>query len=193
MALYFIQKDLSPIHHPNIHEATSRVNLSTEFKSNKNDKQLKFPNCIGLAAGFDKDGVAIRGLQKIGFGFVEIGSVTPLPQPGNPKPRMFRLIEDGGIINRFGFNSVGVQAVEENLKLFRQGVGKKDSKGHDEMRYDWIPQVVQNAFRKGQNAIFNSSSAEDKILLGVNLGKNKLSTEETKVGICSSWVLLISV
>ena len=79
------------------------------------DGGLKFPSCVGLAAGFDKDGVAIKQLMELGFGFVEIGSVTPKPQPGNPKPRMFRLIEDEGIINRFGFNSIGIKGVEQNL------------------------------------------------------------------------------
>ena len=61
---------------------------------------LPFPNLIGLAAGFDKHGEAVDGLLKIGFGFVEIGSVTPLPQAGNDKPRVFRLMEDKAVINR---------------------------------------------------------------------------------------------
>lgn len=61
---------------------------------------LPFPNPIGLAAGFDKHGEAVDGLLKIGFGFVEIGSVTPLPQAGNDKPRVFRLMEDKAVINR---------------------------------------------------------------------------------------------
>ena len=61
---------------------------------------LPFPNPIGLAAGFDKHGEAVDGLLKIGFGFVEIGSVTPLPQAGNAKPRVFRLMEDKAVINR---------------------------------------------------------------------------------------------
>lgn len=60
----------------------------------------EFSNPVGLAAGFDKDGEGVRGLTKIGFGFIEIGSVTPEPQPGNPKPRVFRLKEDKAIINR---------------------------------------------------------------------------------------------
>ena len=60
----------------------------------------KFTNPLGLAAGFDKDGEALSGLTQMGFGFIEIGSVTPQPQPGNEKPRVFRLIQDKGIINR---------------------------------------------------------------------------------------------
>ncbi|WP_029006641.1 quinone-dependent dihydroorotate dehydrogenase [Azorhizobium doebereinerae] len=69
---------------------------------------IDFPNPIGLAAGFDKDAEIIDPLLSLGFGFVEVGSVTPRPQPGNPKPRLFRLDEDQGVINRFGFNSEGL-------------------------------------------------------------------------------------
>lgn len=69
---------------------------------------LTFPNPIGLAAGFDKDAEIVDPLLGLGFGFVEAGSVTPRPQPGNPKPRLFRLDEDEGVINRFGFNSEGL-------------------------------------------------------------------------------------
>ncbi|VDM40776.1 unnamed protein product [Toxocara canis] len=76
----------------------------------------KFKNPVGLAAGFDKDGEAIEGLRRSGFGFVEIGTVTPLPQAGNPKPRLFRLIEDEAVINRYGFNSAGVGVVYARVK-----------------------------------------------------------------------------
>ena len=76
-------------------------------------------NPIGLAAGFDKDGEAMAGLMGVGFGLVEVGSVTPKPQPGNPKPRVFRLPEDGAVINRYGFNSCGHAAAAENLAGFR--------------------------------------------------------------------------
>ncbi|XP_046387501.1 dihydroorotate dehydrogenase (quinone), mitochondrial [Ischnura elegans] len=81
---------------------------------------LHFPNPVGMAAGFDKQGEAIHGLQDLGFGFVEVGSVTPLPQPGNPQPRVFRLVEDEAIINRFGFNSDGQDAVHKRLSEFRK-------------------------------------------------------------------------
>jgi dihydroorotate dehydrogenase len=67
-----------------------------------------FSNPIGLAAGFDKDAVAVRGLMRLGFGFVETGTVTPRPQAGNPRPRLFRLTEDGAVINRMGFNNGGL-------------------------------------------------------------------------------------
>ncbi|MEQ1776558.1 MAG: dihydroorotate dehydrogenase 2, partial [Burkholderiales bacterium] len=70
---------------------------------------LSFPNPMGLAAGFDKDAEVMDAMLALGFGFVEAGSVTPLPQPGNPKPRLFRLNEDQAVINRFGFNSKGLE------------------------------------------------------------------------------------
>jgi dihydroorotate dehydrogenase len=70
---------------------------------------LEFPNPVGLAAGLDKNGDAIDGFAQLGFGFVEIGTVTPRPQPGNPKPRLFRLPEAEAIINRMGFNNLGVE------------------------------------------------------------------------------------
>jgi dihydroorotate dehydrogenase len=80
---------------------------------------LEFPNRIGLAAGLDKNGEAIDALASWGFGFVEIGTVTPRPQPGNPRPRLFRLPEAQGIINRMGFNNHGVDTLVENVKAVR--------------------------------------------------------------------------
>jgi dihydroorotate dehydrogenase len=80
---------------------------------------LTFPSAFGLAAGFDKNGRAIRGLGALGFGHVEIGTVTALPQPGNPRPRLFRLIPDRAIINRMGFNNEGAQAVAARLRRLR--------------------------------------------------------------------------
>ena len=76
---------------------------------------LTFPNPVGLAAGFDKHAEVVDPLFRLGFGFVEVGGVTPKPQPGNPRPRLFRLDPDEGIINRFGFNSAGVELVTQRL------------------------------------------------------------------------------
>jgi dihydroorotate dehydrogenase len=94
----------------------------------KNDKLkrdvlgLKFNNPIGLAAGFDKDAKLFDELGSFGFGFVEIGTVTPLPQDGNPKPRLFRLPKDESLINRMGFNNSGVDAVVQRLKNRKSSV-----------------------------------------------------------------------
>jgi dihydroorotate dehydrogenase len=83
---------------------------------------LDLPNPVGLAAGLDKNAVAIRGLAGLGFGFVECGSVTPRPQPGNPRPRLFRLEEDRGVINRMGFNNDGLEAFADRLSRRPPGV-----------------------------------------------------------------------
>ncbi|XP_045073019.1 dihydroorotate dehydrogenase (quinone), mitochondrial [Coregonus clupeaformis] len=80
----------------------------------------KFKNPIGIAAGFDKHGEAVDGLYRLGFGFVEVGTITPKPQEGNPKPRVFRLTTDQAVINRYGFNSCGLAAAQERLKA-REG------------------------------------------------------------------------
>lgn len=85
---------------------------------------LDFPNPIGIAAGFDKHGEVPNQLLVLGFGFVEIGSVTPWPQPGNPRPRLFRLPADRAVINRMGFNSIGHAAVAENLIRRRASGGR---------------------------------------------------------------------
>ena len=77
---------------------------------------LDFPNPIGLAAGLDKNGDYIDALAALGFGFIEVGTITPRPQPGNPKPRMFRLVKEQAIINRMGFNNHGVERLIENVK-----------------------------------------------------------------------------
>ena len=80
---------------------------------------IRFPNPVGLAAGLDKDGACIDGLAALGFGFIEIGTVTPRAQPGNPKPRMFRLPQANALINRMGFNNGGVDAFVRNVQASR--------------------------------------------------------------------------
>jgi dihydroorotate dehydrogenase len=83
---------------------------------NRNVFGISFPNPVGLAAGFDKDAKRFRELACFGFGFIEVGTLTPKPQEGNPKPRLFRLPQDEALINRMGFNNGGVQAAVERLK-----------------------------------------------------------------------------
>src|SRR5207237_9480814 len=80
---------------------------------------LEFPNPIGLAAGLDKDAEHIDAMAALGFGFIEVGTVTPRAQPGNPRPRLFRIPEREAIINRFGFNSGGVDAFIANVRRAR--------------------------------------------------------------------------
>ena len=150
---------------------------ASESKDNNTQKKrysIVFPNPIGLAAGFDKDGQAIQPLLDMGFGSVEIGSVTPKPQPGNEKPRMFRLVDDLGIINRYGFNSKGADAVEENLKAFRQSqreAAEHVSQDETNTYSNYVKPLVSWIFPPAKPA---------KGLLGINIGKNK-TTEDAKV------------
>ena len=82
---------------------------------------LTFPNAVGLAAGYDKDGTAWRGLATLGFGHIELGTITPLAQPGNPKPRVFRLVQDEAVINRMGFPNRGASYLKRRLSRRRSG------------------------------------------------------------------------
>jgi dihydroorotate dehydrogenase len=115
---------------------------------------IKFSNPVGLAAGFDKDARLIDELACLGFGFVEIGTLTPLPQPGNPKPRIFRLPKDNALVNRMGFNNEGVESAYHRLKKRRSkvivggNIGKNKVTPNDqavadyEVAYDQLYDVV---------------------------------------------------
>jgi dihydroorotate dehydrogenase len=105
---------------------------------------LRFKNPVGLAAGFDKDGKAYKELASFGFGFIEVGTVTPRPQPGNPQPRLFRLPADKGLINRMGFNNEGVEALVRRLKKRKSGdlviggnIGKNKTTPNDRATEDY--------------------------------------------------------
>jgi dihydroorotate dehydrogenase len=111
---------------------------------------LQFPNPVGLAAGFDKNASYLQELEVLGFGFVEIGTVTPLAQPGNDRPRLFRLPEDQAIINRMGFNNEGVKAVVERLR-------------------EW---------QLRQLAIASRQPKAPRMIIGGNIGKNKITPNE---------------
>ncbi len=104
---------------------------------------LTFPNPVGLAAGFDKDAKLYRELANFGFGFIEIGTVTPRPQPGNPKKRLFRLKKDKAIINRMGFNNGGVDQTVERLKKNKNvivggNIGKNKTTPNEEADQDYL-------------------------------------------------------
>ncbi|MGE5105968.1 MAG: quinone-dependent dihydroorotate dehydrogenase [Sphingobacteriales bacterium] len=117
---------------------------------------LHFKNPVGLAAGFDKNARYLRELECLGFGFIEIGTVTPLPQAGNDKPRLFRLPKDKAIINRMGFNNDGVNIIAERLK-------------------NW--QVAVSSWQKSVNGR-RSSVIGQRLIIGGNIGKNKITPNE---------------
>jgi dihydroorotate dehydrogenase len=114
---------------------------------------LTFRNKIGLGAGFDKNAKYLNELEALGFGFVEIGTVTPKAQLGNDKPRLFRLKKDNALINRMGFNNDGVEAVVERLR-------------------EWKEKIRNNEFR-------NSNYKPSNFIVGGNIGKNKNTPNET--------------
>jgi len=123
---------------------------------------LAFKNPIGLAAGFDKDAVAVAGLSRLGFGFVETGTVTPRPQPGNPRPRLFRLEAERAVVNRMGFNNGGLDAYLARLDAIPRGavpVGANvgiNKEGADPER-DY-PALVAAVARRADYVVINVSS-----------------------------------
>ena len=115
---------------------------------------LEFKNGVGLGAGFDKNACYLNELEALGFGFVEIGTVTPLPQAGNDKPRLFRLPEYKALINRMGFNNDGVEVIKERLIEYSKGEGKRE---------------------KGEE---RREKGERRMIIGGNIGKNKITPNE---------------
>lgn len=130
---------------------------------------LTFKNPVGLAAGYDKDAVAIHGLSTLGFGHVEVGTVTPKPQPGNPRPRVFRLPEDEAVINRMGFPGEGAPFMLKSLR----GKQSESRFGRGMLRL-----ALDVTSAKPRSA---SSIPRKDIVLGINLGKNKDTPNEEAV------------
>ncbi len=130
---------------------------------------LSFPNPVGLAAGLDKNGAVIDGMAKLGFGFVEVGTVTPRPQPGNAKPRLFRVKEAEGIINRFGFNNLGVDNLVENVKaskykgLLGINIGKNFNTPNEKAVDDYLL-CMQKVYQYSSYITVNISSPNTKNL-----------------------------
>lgn len=123
---------------------------------------LTFNNPVGLAAGYDKDGIAIHGLAALGFGHVEVGTVTSLPQSGNPKPRVFRLLEDEAVINRMGFPSRGTEFLQRQL--------------NSDLKENLIERIFGFRVRTALPTF-----RPWKTILGVNIGKNKNTPNEEAV------------
>lgn len=125
------------------------INLPTRFLG------MTFTNSVGLGAGFDKNASYLDELEALGFGFVEIGTVTPLPQPGNEQPRLFRLPKDKALINRMGFNNEGVVAVKTRLENWNEKINAK------------------NKIKKPMIGPENG-----RLIIGGNIGKNKITPNE---------------
>jgi dihydroorotate dehydrogenase len=142
----------------------SRLLLTQIYKAPSRPVQafgLTFQNPIGLAAGYDKDAQAIRGLGSLGFGHLEVGTVTPRPQPGNPRPRVFRLREDEAVINRMGFPSRGSEFVQRQLNVTLPG--------------GLIRRLIPHLKKKPE------TRQKSKLILGINLGKNQDTPNEEAV------------
>ncbi|MEP6513894.1 MAG: quinone-dependent dihydroorotate dehydrogenase [Parafilimonas sp.] len=166
------------VHHfsMNMLHKASKINLtkniiqnSFQFKNNALQKEvfgLTFKNPVGVGAGFDKNALYLPELELLGFGFVEIGTVTPLPQQGNEKPRLFRLPKDKALINRMGFNNDGVKAVRKRLE-------------------DWNNCKLRTVncqlpTANGQRPTVNSqlSTVNCQLIIGGNMGKNKATPND---------------
>lgn len=130
---------------------------------------LQFANPVGLAAGLDKNAAVIDGFARLGFGFIEVGTVTPRSQPGNPRPRLFRVVEAQGIINRFGFNNLGVDNLVENVKMAKYkgilgiNIGKNFDTPNERAVYDYLI-CMQKVYAYASYITVNISSPNTKNL-----------------------------
>lgn len=143
---------------PKAEAVTATPMLATEVSG------VKLPNPIGMAAGFDKNAEAVSGLLQQGFGFTEAGTVTPRPQSGNPKPRLFRLAKDEAVINRMGFNNKGIEAFlanlkQHNLSAISGAIGLNIGKNKDTIEaLDDYSQLLQRVYGKSDYITINISS-----------------------------------
>jgi dihydroorotate dehydrogenase len=159
---------------------------------------ITFPNAVGLAAGLDKNGAVIDGMAKLGFGFIEVGTVTPRSQSGNPRPRLFRVPEAQGIINRFGFNNLGVDNLVENVKAAKYkgilgiNIGKNFDTPMEKATDDYLI-CMQKVYAHASYITVNISSPNTKnlrdlqaaealssLLAGLKLEQKKLAEKHGK-------------
>jgi dihydroorotate dehydrogenase len=128
---------------------------------------LRFPNPLGLAAGFDKNAEGVDALAALGFGFVEVGTVTALPQPGNPHPRLFRLPADQAVLNRMGFNNDGAEAVARRLARRQRRRDRRD--------------------QRATGRIAGTAGHRNRPVLGVNIGKSKVVPEDDEAAVLADY------
>lgn len=138
---------------------------------------IRFPNPVGLAAGLDKNGTAVDGLAAMGFGFIEVGTVTPRPQEGNPKPRLFRLPEHNAIINRMGFNNAGVDALLANVERARYkgilgiNIGKNKDTPNEKANEDYL-YCLRKVYSRASYITVNVSSPNTPGLRSLQFGES---------------------
>ncbi|KAH0956424.1 hypothetical protein HN011_012008 [Eciton burchellii] len=159
---------------------------------------LQFKNPLGMAAGFDKQGEAVEGLHKIGFSFVEIGSITPKPQSGNPRPRVFRLPEDNAVINRYGFNSEGHDVIWKRLKKLKEnknfdgilGINLGKNKETEDFAQDYIDGIkkfmdiadyfvinVSSPNTPGLRSLQNKKNLQE-LLIRINIARKSVGSKQ---------------
>ncbi|MDR2891254.1 MAG: dihydroorotate dehydrogenase 2 [Alistipes sp.] len=138
---------------------------------------MKFPNPVGMAAGFDKDARVYRELGMLGLGFVEVGTVTPLPQPGNPRPRLFRLVKDRAIINRMGFNNDGMEAAACNLRGRLRDIATDELPAHPHEAHGH-GHGRGHAHGNGQAPRTDKTRRKKHQIVGINIGKNTATPNE---------------
>lgn len=184
-------------------QAAERLNLLPQFITNIDNQPIElfgltFPNPVGLAAGLDKNGDCLNALGRLGFGFVEIGTITPKPQLGNDKPRMFRLTEHEAIINRMGFNNKGVDYLVERVQKRRYSgilginIGKNKNTPEEEALsdyttamtavYPYADYITVNISSPNTPGLRNLQFGEnlENLLNGLKQTQEKLSTEHGK-------------
>jgi dihydroorotate dehydrogenase len=177
-----------------IAEKAGALNLYTQAPAcvSREVMGLTFPNAVGLAAGLDKNGAVIDGMAALGFGFIEVGTVTPRPQPGNAKPRLFRVTEAEGIINRFGFNNLGVDNLVENVKVAKFNgilginIGKNFDTPNEKAVHDYLL-CMQKVYEYSSYITVNISSPNTKNLRDLQAAEalsgllGSLKLEQTKL------------
>ncbi|WP_068773724.1 quinone-dependent dihydroorotate dehydrogenase [Paenibacillus sp. FJAT-26967] len=149
---------------------------------------LSFPSPVGLAAGLDKNGVAVAGFSQMGFGFMEVGTVTPKPQSGNDKPRLFRLPEDDALINRMGFNNLGAQAMADSLGKLKStpipvavNIGKNKVTPNEHAEEDYRS-CIRTLYSHGDFFVVNISSPNTPDLRNLQHGNDLQRLLDAVVG-----------
>lgn len=186
--LFFIFKDPETVHRLALRflQALGMIDLgghSSDPTLERTVFGIRFPNPVGLAGGFDKNGEAIRGLEALGFGFIEVGTITRHAQPGNPRPRIFRFPNDHAIINRMGFNNHGADALRLNLERMGKprvplgiSIGKSKVTELADAADDYL-YSYQALYQYGDYFVINVSSPNTP-------GLRQLQDKDFLVGIC---------